>query len=252
MTVNITFEEPEARFKTVLRVQEDPANFRSRLGCNARFFLIRGRPDAGEQVEEGTSAENEDHEEYVGDLQAWRIDKPTAAHPNPRTRWVDELLTVNPPDANARVSETAYCLQTIYPPTGALHTRATSLAAHRPGPAAFRDNSLLFIEMIHFFQGFRQRGLLKHALRAYFDFLANLPEWFAFHGTVLLVPAAPDGERGLAWGDDNSANNTNAERILMRAYENHGGFQTRFRKVPIDTGDEEKPYGDITLMGRIV
>jgi len=55
----------------------------------------------------------------------------------------------------------------------------------------------MYIEMIYIESDFQRNGLLKPALEGFYETLANgIPEWFAFAGTIVLIPASPQGEHG--------------------------------------------------------
>ena len=98
-------------------------------------------------------------------------------------------------EAPLNIRETAYCMQALYRKTGKLKPKV------RNRQEQLEDNSLIFIQMIYIFPEFQRRGLLRHALSGYHELLGRLSEWYAFAGRIVLVPAKPSGNRGLAFGD---------------------------------------------------
>lgn len=176
----------------------------SRLGYRLHFFLsTNGRVF-----------------EHVGDIHFWRIDKPK---PNERIKpaflkdYMEADFTpgINDLDIDGRVKENALCMQSIYKPDGTL----------RKGSKGFEqrlwENKLMFVELVEIFDGFRQRGLAGRMLAMYHTLLRSpdLPEWYQFAGTIVLVPSPPSVEDLAGWGKlDLDA----VQEILVQMYRKSG------------------------------
>jgi hypothetical protein len=137
---------------------------------------------------------------------------------------------------NDTVREMGWCLQALYSRNG----------EPRPWTRARRvellDNRLLFIQMVYTFRQFQANGLLRHALDAFNRGLGQLPEWFAFRGSLVLVPSPPVGDRGRVWRDTDDAE---VERILRDVYHRRGAYE-----VWCDSVNVRRTA--ITVMGRVV
>ena len=100
----------------------------------------------------------------------------------------------------------------------------------------------MFIKMIYILDNYQHQGLLRPVLLSFHDLLAALPEWYAFAGTLLLVPARPDDKRGEAWGDRTEEY---VEEVLKGAYQKHGGYEV--------WANEAKVSGRlVTVMGKVL
>lgn len=184
-------------------------------------------------------AQASEGEEAVGYIHAWRIDKPTSQNrETSRSAWIKKLLKPSPKRVTEDACEAAFCLQALFNKKG----EATKALGERK--ALLDDNSLLFIQMVHTFQAYQRKGLLCHILSAFNEALGSLPEWFAFNGPIVLVPGAPSSEhlRGRAWID---VETDEAEQILTKAYEKHGGYAVWLNSANVSNTA-------ITVMGRTV
>ncbi|KAK0363611.1 hypothetical protein LTR59_005591 [Friedmanniomyces endolithicus] len=104
------------------------------------------------------------------------------------------------------------CLRALYTKDG------TVKASNKAMVAELRDHGLMFIEMIHTIPPHAQRGLLRPMLTLFRSLLQQLPEWYAFDGLLVLVPAQPAGDRGDVWGDSDQVE-AQLTRIYTRADE---------------------------------
>ena len=77
----------------------------------------------------------------------------------------------------------------------------------------------MFIEMVHIRPAFARNGLLRPALEGWYEALRRLTEWFAFPGTLVLVPSRPEGPKGEAWGE---ASPEDVEKTLIAVYRKNG------------------------------
>jgi len=193
-------------------------------------------------------------------------------HPGPK----DEHSEDEDPDTEDKVvatgSETAWCLQALYDESGDLIQKHTDLPVEpEAGPSGPRkartrgqgpvetrtevqiaeqnarivqlnDNSLLFIQMVYVFTAYRRQGLIGPCLNIFYQLLGDLPEWFLFRGSVILVPGQPAGARGESYGKRSAAN---VENILRGVYGKHG-YAVWADKVVV-RGEK-----GITVMGRTV
>ena len=220
-----TFREIDARLTVKLQVHRDPDQHDSRVGYRARLTLHH---DMAFDIPQGDA----------GDIYSWRISKPTAALPNANVQnFRREIMLPGIENVGPEIRETACCMRALYTQQGVAKAR-------------FRDadvrnqltNSLIFIEMIYIRPDFARQGLLQHALRLYHDMLGTLPEWYAFAGTVVLVPSRPEGMKGDAWG---TRDDDEVEQALQRAYGRHGGYEVFGNNVNVSGRA-------ITVMGRTV
>lgn len=178
-----TFQGDDARLTVSLKVHTDPDSS-CRLGYYARFILRHRRGKHDRSDDEG--------DDVVGSIQSWRIAKNTHRSPNAEhTAWLEELLAFKR-QKHAK-TETAKCLRVLFNGDGEVTKEA------RDHADALDQKSLMFIEMIHIRPAFARNGLLRHALESWYEALERLPEWFAFSGTLVLVPSKPDGAYGDAW-----------------------------------------------------
>lgn len=200
-TNEIEFEGKRAKLTTRVQIQLDSITS-SRLSYNAQFFLSRD-PDA------------DDDGELCGHLESWRIDKRTASRLSAAATWIAELLEPKLEKVHVNAKETAMCLQGLFDEDGDVRKKAVADAEVREG---LQDNSLIFIQMIYFEDGFRRKGLLTPALSSYQNLLGLLPEWFAFAGCLILVPGKPDAYAD-AWSDKSREE---AEGILNARYTREG------------------------------
>ncbi|KAK5128355.1 hypothetical protein LTR85_003023 [Meristemomyces frigidus] len=276
MAVGIEFEGREASFITRLQVLTDP-DTQSRLAYNARYFLVRAVEAAnveaadveaadveganveaanveGANVEaanvegadvEGADVEGADVDEAnveaanveteIGLLNSWRFDKRTAARPLARAEWIEDVLTpdLTSPPMPLDLQEAAMYLQALYEKDGNVQPIYANLRTE------LQENSLIFIEMILLYDGFRGAGLLKHVMDGYNALLARLPEWFAFEGSLILVPGKPT-KHAEAWNDMDAGMVT--ERLVV-AYQRRG-YTVWAPRVRIRQEDKMKGWYD--------
>ncbi|KAI7693853.1 hypothetical protein KC322_g10596, partial [Hortaea werneckii] len=201
-----------------------------RLGYNATFFVVPSSVPAEVQ---------EEQEQEIGYLLSWRVDKPTSTHPEAKQSWKD-ILTLPIPRQPKPQRELAKCLQAIYDKQGVL--RREFLAHEAPLTA----NSLLYIEMVFLDETVRGTGAFKAAMQGFEAGLAALPEWFAFAGTVVLVPGMPIAHRE-AW--EGERDDTKIEDRLIGKYSTRGyAVWARKAEVRIRTGEVE----EVCVMGKSV
>lgn len=193
------FEGDPAELVASLKVFTDPFGFQSRLGYLVRLTLAR-TDDAGEQSND-----------VLGYIQAWRVSKPTNTVPHVPPVWQQEILS------NGRkapeIEETVLCLQALFTQAGNLQAPLIAKANR------IASNPLMFIQMIYIRQRFQRRGLLGPALECFYMAIAQLPEWFAFAGNLVLVPSVPADYKGQAWDD---VDITAAEASLIGVYTSRG------------------------------
>ncbi|KAI7088420.1 hypothetical protein KC356_g3334 [Hortaea werneckii] len=215
--------------KTILRIETDPSS-QHRLAYNATFFLVPSSDPSELQ---------EDEEQEVGYLLSWRIDKPPSTRPEGRKSWKD-IMTIPIPRQPNPQRELAKCLQAIYDKKGTLRPE---FHAHE---AQLTENSLLYIEMVFLAEQVRGTGAFRIAIQGFEAALAALPEWFAFAGTIVLVPGMPIAHRD-AW--EGERDDTKIEDELIRKYSTRG-YEVWARKaeVRIRTGEVE----EICVMGKSV
>ncbi|KAK0288755.1 hypothetical protein LTR91_017389 [Friedmanniomyces endolithicus] len=165
-----------------LRIHQDEDQL-ARLGYNACFYL-------------NLDPNNPADETLVSTIDAWRIEKRTAAKPKAKQGWIRDFLAATPrgkKDAHWR--ETWYCMRALYGKDGTVQASIDDFAAD------LRDDGLMFIEMVHTLPLYAGRGLLAPMLTLFRSLLQQLPEWFVFDGLLVLVPAPPTGERGNVWNN---------------------------------------------------
>ncbi|KAK1061443.1 hypothetical protein LTR74_011070 [Friedmanniomyces endolithicus] len=163
-----------------LRIYQDEDQL-ARLAYNADFYLNLDPNDPAQ----GT---------LVSTIDAWRIEKRTAAKPKAKEGWIRDFLAATPrgkKDGHWR--ETWYCLRALYTKDGTVQASINNFAAD------LRDDGLMFIQMVHTLPLYAGRGLLAPMLTLFRSLLQQLPEWFAFDGLLVLVPAPPAGEQGVVW-----------------------------------------------------
>ncbi|KAK0953525.1 hypothetical protein LTR91_023804 [Friedmanniomyces endolithicus] len=182
-----------------LKIRQDP-NQLARLAYNACFYLNLDPADPTRET-------------LVSTIDAWRIEKRTVAKPKARNGWIHDFLSSTPKeDVDDHWSETWQCLRALYTKDG------TVKASNKAMVAELRDHGLMFIEMIHTIPPHAQRGLLRPMLTLFRSLLQQLPEWYAFDGLLVLVPAQPAGDRGDVWGDSDQVE-AQLTRIYTRADE---------------------------------
>ncbi|KAF2485097.1 hypothetical protein BDY17DRAFT_321965 [Neohortaea acidophila] len=139
--------------------------------------------------------------EHVGDIHSWRIDKPKSNErikPAFQKDYMEADFTpgINDLDIDGRVKENAVCMQAIYKLDGTLRKEFKGFEQR------LWENKLMFVELVEIFDGFRQRGLAGRMLAMYHTLLRSpdLPEWYQFAGTIILVPSPPSVEDLAGWG----------------------------------------------------
>ncbi|KAK4570337.1 hypothetical protein LTR86_002417 [Recurvomyces mirabilis] len=227
-TTGVTLKDGEARLTVRLQVFLDEDSS-SRLAYHARFYV--SYIDRDDTIEEG---------EYAGHINSWRIDKPTAAKMNAKASWTDELLPPKAGKGKSGLSETAKCLQALFDKDGSVSKNVEDAEVRK----GLEDESLIFIGMIYFEPNFRGKGLLAPAFNGYYTALRQLPEWFAFAGNVVLVPAKPV-EHQAAWG---KTADDEVEDILIGTYEKVGYTRLADAELRIGPGKFEI----LVVMGRMV
>lgn len=183
--VDVNFQGNATRLRVQLKVHLDKDDHKSRLGYRGSIALYV--PDEDDFVD-------------IGHIQAWRLNKTTAIRRGPaRNRrgrgipepCVTELFTLDLANAGGPLFDMALCMQRLY------HRNGRTRSALRRWRRNLRDHSLMYIEMIHIESDFQRKGILEPALEGFYQTLANgIPEWFAFAGTIVLIPASPQGEHG--------------------------------------------------------
>jgi hypothetical protein len=111
--------------------------------------------------------------------------------PNVGNAWRTDILEND--DEETPLNETRMCLLALFRRDG--EPRA-AVGEHTD---QLRDNPLMFIQMIYIRPQFSRQGLLRPALECFYDALSQLPEWFAFAGSLVLVPGPPDDAKGNVW-----------------------------------------------------
>ncbi|KAI7241883.1 hypothetical protein KC330_g267 [Hortaea werneckii] len=227
----VPIKEKAGHLKTKLRIETDPTS-QHRLAYNATFSLVPS-PNPLENQEDETE------EQEVGYLLSWRIDKPTSKHPEAKTPWKD-ILTLPIPRQPKSQRELAKCLQAIYDKKGTLRPD------FHPHEAELTDNSLLYIEMVFLDETVRGTGAFRSAMQGFEAALAGVPEWFAFAGTIILVPGMPIVHQDAWEGEKDDAK---IEEVLIGKYSKRG-YEVWARKaeVRIRTGEVE----EICVMGKTV
>ncbi|KAI7337512.1 hypothetical protein KC315_g2274 [Hortaea werneckii] len=229
----VPIKEKAGYLKTKLRIETDPTS-QHRLAYNATFSLVP-TPNPSENQED----QEEEQEQEVGYLLSWRVDKPTSTHPEAKTPWKD-LLTLPIPRQPKSQRELAKCLQAIYDKKGVLRPDFHAYEAE------LTENSLLYIEMVFLDETVRGTGAFRSAMQGFEAALAGLPEWFAFAGTVLLVPGMPIIHQD-AW--EGERDDAKIEEVLIGKYSKRG-YEVWARKaeVRIRTGEVE----ETCVMGKTV
>ncbi|KAK4893879.1 hypothetical protein LTR27_007905 [Elasticomyces elasticus] len=211
-----------------LDIYMDPAGL-ARLGYSGSFYMNFDPDDGISRT-------------LVGTVNAWRIENRTDSKPNARANWIQDFLRTVPSfkegdKTDAAWKETFMCLRAIFLDSGVPkrtpHLQA-ELAAH----------SLMFIEMVYVLDDYQQRGILPAMLTLFRRLVQRLPEWFAFDGVLVLVPARPSEELGAAWGE---ATDKAVEKVLGRAY-GRCGFRNIKLNIPVGGQEGSK----VTVMGRMV
>ena len=228
-TRHIQFRDADVELRVLLQVHSDPSGHSSRLGYRARFSLLT--PGTGPV--------------HIGYIHTWRINKPTIAMPARLTpaddAWRNELLRVNAGKAPLEIKETCLCLQALFNPDGGIREQVPS-----PIDRQLVENRMIFVEMIHIFEDYQKQGLLRHAFDDFHHLLARLPEWFAFYGTIVLVPERPEGPIGSSW---NGRKDTEVQEILRATYKRLG-----YTDYVVDAAVPPKGKGGIyiSVMGRTI
>ena len=223
LEVPCQFRKEQVKLRLTLRVH-GPNNLETRLGYRARLTLSGTDP-----------AQPDNKSEVIGYIHSWRMNKPTAAFPKgAKSACFREPLNVSK-DGDVS-NEVALCVLALFSNAGNVKQKAQ---AHRE---ELLNNSLMFIETVWILPQFQGGGLLQHVLEAYHEALAALPEWYAFAGTIVLIPARPTGEKGNSW---DPRSNDDVERILIHAYRTRGGYEVYVRNAPV-----KRVY--VTVMGRTI
>ena len=221
----VTFEEQDAELTVSLKVFNDPDPLRSRLGYRAQFSLTR--PAADSEVERLTNV--------VGYIDAWRIAKRTANLPEANhLAFIQELTRNGTKRPNIR--ETSICMAALYTEKGEVRQKLDDGII-----AQLNDNPLIFIEMIYIRPAFQGRRLLRSALDCFYQALAELPEWFAFAGTIVLIPGRPKGRLG---DSHEGKEDEDVEKELEAIYERLG--------YTIYIKDGKARGHTVTVMGKLV
>ena len=176
--VDCMFQEEPAELIVAVKVFGDPNDFRSRLGYLVRLRLAR--TDGDEQLDD-----------VIGYILAWRVSKPTPSLPNVNPHWHEEILSEG--EKHETMEETSWCLQALLNPDG------TPRPALKANTGQVVDNPLMFIQMIYIRSLFQRKGLLAPALNCFYTAIGQLPQWFAFAGSLVLVPSAPSDYKGGVW-----------------------------------------------------
>lgn len=187
-TYGPTGSQQSGILRGILQVFPDRDGVESRLEYRATFEIV--------------PADDSQEPEVCGFVDSWRIDRATFTKPNARAAWIPELLRPAPSAAHssgAVMEETRLCLKALYTNTGNLRNTAEINA--NPLRQALTNDGLMFIQMIVVSGNFQGQKLLSPMLQCYRKMLRLLPEWRAFNDTLLLVPAAPEGEDGKVYGD---------------------------------------------------
>ncbi|KAI6816046.1 hypothetical protein KC340_g15939 [Hortaea werneckii] len=235
----VPIKDKAGYLKTKVRIETDPTS-QHRLAYNATFSVVTSpNPSENQENQEDEEEEEQEQEQEVGYLLSWRVDKPTSTHPAPETPWKD-LLTLPVPRQPKSQRELAKCLQAIYDKKGVLRP---DFHAHA---AELTENSLLYIEMVFLDETVRGTGAFRSAMQGFEAALAGLPEWFAFAGTVILVPGMPIIHQD-AW--EGERDDAKIEDVLIGKYSKRG-YEVWARKaeVRIRTGEVE----EICVMGKTV
>ncbi|KAK1074154.1 hypothetical protein LTR74_001401 [Friedmanniomyces endolithicus] len=171
---------PITRLTGELRIYQDEDQL-ARLAYNACFYLNLDPNDPAAET-------------LVSTIDAWRIEKRTSAKPKAKQGWIRDFLAAIPrgkKDSHWR--ETWYCMRALYGKDGTVQASINNFAGD------LRDDGLMFVEIVHTLPLYAGRGLLAPMLTLFRSLLQQLPEWFAFDGLLVLVPAPPAGERGNVW-----------------------------------------------------
>lgn len=209
---NCDFRGDPAELALSLKIFSHPVNL-SRPGYYAKLRLTVHKADGTDGTFDGS---------HIGFIHSWRISKPTRDLPLANDAWLDEILSDSKEEKDGDMKETAFCLSALFRENG---TTKPVVGKHT---TQLNDQPLMFIEMIYINPGFLQAGLLTPVLECFYRALAQLPEWFAFSGTLLLVPAKPDKELGESWGD---MKDDEIQETLMRTYRNRG-FEVWAKNAP--------------------
>ncbi|KAI7533945.1 hypothetical protein KC331_g12811 [Hortaea werneckii] len=201
----VPIKEKAGHLKTKLRIETDPLS-QHRLAYNATFSLVPS-PNPSENQED-----EEDEEQEIGYLLSWRVDKPTSTHPEAKKAWKD-LLTLPIPRQPSSQRELAKCLQAIYDKKGVLRPEFHAYEAE------LTEHSLLYIEMVFLDETVRGTGAFRSAMQGFEAAMAGLPEWFAFAGTVILVPGMPIAHQD-AW--EGETDDAKIEEVLIGKYRKRG------------------------------
>ncbi|KAK3110765.1 hypothetical protein LTR53_014611 [Teratosphaeriaceae sp. CCFEE 6253] len=168
----------------LLRVYTDKTGL-SRLDYKASFFL---RTDLDNPK---ADLDGPMDQPLVGLIDAWRIDKYTAANPGAKQGWRLDFLA---PVADDQTNETQLCLQALFDERGVVRPKVVALQQE------LRDHGLIFIQLVYTLDEYQKRSLMRLMLTLFRSLVRQLPEWFAFDDTLVLVPAKPDGSAGDSWG----------------------------------------------------
>jgi hypothetical protein len=120
------------------------------------------------------------------------------------------------------MGETSMCLSALFTENG------TTRPIVGTNTSQLERNPLMFIRTIYIRLEFQRNGLLSPALECFHMTLAQLPEWFAFTGTLVQVPGRSDNGQGESW---RSMIDTTIEDVLIKAYPNRG-FEVWVRNGP--------------------
>jgi hypothetical protein len=229
-SVQVEVDGQNAWLTTRLQILPDPVSA-SRLRYRATLYLQTGKQEDGDGV-------------YAGYVNGWRIAKKTNAKGSASDSWVKDLLQPLPNNlkkTSISLKETALCLRALFDGDGDAQKDADMSEELRK---QLHSESLLFIEMLELDHPYQGKGLLLAMMGSYTVTLGLLPEWFAFAGTIVLVPAKPAAAHDIWSGvaDDK------VEGKLISKYE-RVGFQVWTRN---EVKDSANAYREIVVMGRTV
>lgn len=191
---------------------DDGTNINCALFYEARFSLKQEHKPRGK---------------HVGHLYAYHVDK-TKQGDTGDVLWTSEILMVKKDKTE---------LQTIFQE---LFTANGNVKKHVRGYAKqLQHHTILFVDGFVIEPKYRGKRLAQLALNAFHRLLSAISKGYAYHGTIVLSPAANEDQRS-----DDSKSDAEVERGLIRSYEK-SGYEVWLQ------GDEEKE-GSITAMGRVV
>ncbi|KAK3067027.1 hypothetical protein LTR53_016331, partial [Teratosphaeriaceae sp. CCFEE 6253] len=140
------------------------------------------------------------------------------------------------PVADDQANETQLCLQALFDKRGVVRPKVVALQQE------LRDHGLIFIQLVYTLDEYQKRGLMRPMLTLFRSLVRQLPEWFAFDDTLVLVPAKPDGSASDSWGRRRLGS---VDNQLSSMYEKCDGYVPLMRDARV--GDSL-----ITVLGRQV